>query len=330
MLTTREVEGNHNGKGTVKGRNYKKMGHMTWDCRNPATARNQRTHTCYECGSPRHFKSECPIFKTFLKFPEDLPGLPPTRQVEFQIDLVPVLPRTRYGHYEFQVMPFGLTNNLPVFNDLRERKEHDEHLKQILELLQKEYLYAQGFPNVHFGFPSTLTTVKAKIEQCTNPFITEGSEDFIAYVMLRRRFWELNDAEEKKAIRDKKLEPRAELNPVPQWHSRYEYCVPTHKLTGRVRRTNSNSRGYVRACASTWKGLVTFSISRVLNNKSYHASIKRPIEALLVESVVHPVCRRKLENCSNTRSITNHETTEENLSDNQRMQASRDRQEELC
>ncbi|GJT08475.1 putative reverse transcriptase domain-containing protein [Tanacetum coccineum] len=29
-------------------------------------------------------------FKTFLKvFPEDLPGLPPTRQVEFQIDLVP-------------------------------------------------------------------------------------------------------------------------------------------------------------------------------------------------------------------------------------------------
>ncbi|GJU76853.1 putative ribonuclease H-like domain-containing protein [Tanacetum coccineum] len=139
-------------------------------------------------------------FKTFLKFPEDLPGLPPTRQVEFQIDLVPVLPRTRYGHYEFQVMPFGLTNNLPVFNDLRERKEHDEHLKQILELLQKEYLYAQGFPNVHFGFPSTLTTVKAKIEQCTNPFITEGSEDFIAYVMLRRRFWELNDAEEKVEI----------------------------------------------------------------------------------------------------------------------------------
>ncbi|GKE17972.1 putative reverse transcriptase domain-containing protein, partial [Tanacetum coccineum] len=71
-------------------------------------------------------------------FPEDLPGLLPTRQVEFQIDLVPAaapvarapyrlaptelqelvreedIPkiafRTRYGHYEFQVMPFGLTN----------------------------------------------------------------------------------------------------------------------------------------------------------------------------------------------------------------------------
>ncbi|GJY87466.1 putative reverse transcriptase domain-containing protein [Tanacetum coccineum] len=82
-------------------------------------------------------------------FPEELPGLPPTRQVEFRIDLVPGahiiddlfdqsqgssmyskinlrsgyhqlrikeedIPitafRTRYGHFEFQEMPFGLTN----------------------------------------------------------------------------------------------------------------------------------------------------------------------------------------------------------------------------
>ncbi|GJV44919.1 putative reverse transcriptase domain-containing protein [Tanacetum coccineum] len=153
---------------------------MTRECRNPTAARNQRTHTCYKCGSLRHSKSKCPIVK-FQKrvdkkistlserqaenkrklnkklpkinqtnncekrqkllsrlccrdgekktlnggtalmsimnfhhdgpvedksekkrledvpivqdfpevFPEDLPGLPPTRQVEFQIDLVP-------------------------------------------------------------------------------------------------------------------------------------------------------------------------------------------------------------------------------------------------
>ncbi|GKC29911.1 putative reverse transcriptase domain-containing protein [Tanacetum coccineum] len=60
----------------------------------------------------------------------NLPDLPLTRQVEFQIDLMPgaapvarasyrLAPSvmkelweqlTRYGHYEFQVMPFGLTN----------------------------------------------------------------------------------------------------------------------------------------------------------------------------------------------------------------------------
>ncbi|GJR01425.1 putative reverse transcriptase domain-containing protein [Tanacetum coccineum] len=75
--------------------------------------------------------------------------------------------RTRYGHYEFQVMPFGLTNAPAVFMDLMNRvckpyldkfvivfiddiliyskdeKEHEEHLKAILELLKKEQLYAK-------------------------------------------------------------------------------------------------------------------------------------------------------------------------------------------
>ncbi|GJU42436.1 putative reverse transcriptase domain-containing protein [Tanacetum coccineum] len=41
-----------------------------------------------------------------------------------------------YAHYEFQVMPFGLTN-APA-----NKKEHEEHLKAILELLKKEELYA--------------------------------------------------------------------------------------------------------------------------------------------------------------------------------------------
>ncbi|GKC85179.1 reverse transcriptase domain-containing protein [Tanacetum coccineum] len=59
----RKWEGNHNGQCTVKGGNCKKVGHMTRECRNPTAARNQRTHTCYKCGSLRHFKSKCPIVK---------------------------------------------------------------------------------------------------------------------------------------------------------------------------------------------------------------------------------------------------------------------------
>ncbi|GJU69405.1 putative reverse transcriptase domain-containing protein [Tanacetum coccineum] len=41
--------------------------------------------------------------------------------------------RTRYGHYEFQVMLFGL-KNAPA-----DKKEHEEHLKAILELLREEH-----------------------------------------------------------------------------------------------------------------------------------------------------------------------------------------------
>nr|GEY59077.1 reverse transcriptase domain-containing protein [Tanacetum cinerariifolium] len=145
---------------------------------------------------------------------EELPGLPPSRQVEFCIDLILsvalvarapyhlalseikelfeqlkelsekgfIRPRsspwklwiddlfdqlTRYGHYEFQVMPFRLTIAPAVFMDLMDRvckpyidkfvivfiddiliysknkEEHDEHLKTILNLLRSEKLYAK-------------------------------------------------------------------------------------------------------------------------------------------------------------------------------------------
>ncbi|GJS91068.1 putative reverse transcriptase domain-containing protein [Tanacetum coccineum] len=84
--------------------------------------------------------------------------------------------RTRYGHYEFQVMPFGLTNAPAVFMDLMNRvckpyldkfvivfiddiliysknkQEHEEHLKLILELLKKEQLYAK-FSKCEFWIP---------------------------------------------------------------------------------------------------------------------------------------------------------------------------------
>ncbi|GJZ56332.1 reverse transcriptase domain-containing protein [Tanacetum coccineum] len=53
----------HNRPCTVKCRNCKKVGHITQNYRTPVAARNQRTHTCYECGSLRHYKSECPIVK---------------------------------------------------------------------------------------------------------------------------------------------------------------------------------------------------------------------------------------------------------------------------
>ncbi|GJX48796.1 putative reverse transcriptase domain-containing protein [Tanacetum coccineum] len=143
--------------------------------------------------------------------------------------------RTRYGHYEFYVMPFGLTNAPSVFIDLMNRvckpyldkfvivfiddiliysknkQEHEEHLKLILELLKKEELYAK-FSKCLAGYyrrfievfskiaklMTKLTQKKVKFEWsdkqetafqllkqklCSAPILAlpEGSEDFIVY-----------------------------------------------------------------------------------------------------------------------------------------------------
>ncbi|GJT42247.1 reverse transcriptase domain-containing protein [Tanacetum coccineum] len=53
----------HNGPCTIKCANYKRVGHLTRDCRSPATTNNHRTLTCYECENQGHYRSDCPELK---------------------------------------------------------------------------------------------------------------------------------------------------------------------------------------------------------------------------------------------------------------------------
>ncbi|GKB40843.1 putative reverse transcriptase domain-containing protein [Tanacetum coccineum] len=53
----------HNGQCTIKCANYKRVGHLTRDCRSPVATNNQRNLTCYECGNQGHYKSDFPELK---------------------------------------------------------------------------------------------------------------------------------------------------------------------------------------------------------------------------------------------------------------------------
>nr|GEZ26673.1 hypothetical protein [Tanacetum cinerariifolium] len=53
----------HNGQCTIKCANYKRVGHLTRDCRSPAATNNHRNPSCYECRNQGHYKSDCPELK---------------------------------------------------------------------------------------------------------------------------------------------------------------------------------------------------------------------------------------------------------------------------
>ncbi|GJS25405.1 putative reverse transcriptase domain-containing protein [Tanacetum coccineum] len=137
--------------------------------------------------------------------------------------------RTRYGHYEFQVMPFGLTNAPAVFMDLMNRvckpyldkfvivfiddiliysknkKEHEEHLKAILELLKKEELYAK-FSKCEFWIPKVLPVIIGDSSKDSQKLLSQRPN-------LPRRKSPLNE------VKTKHLRPSGLLvqPEIPQW-----------------------------------------------------------------------------------------------------------------
>ncbi|GKB47704.1 putative reverse transcriptase domain-containing protein [Tanacetum coccineum] len=78
---------------------------------------------------------DVPVIRDFPKvFPDDLPGLPPHRQVEFKFDLV--------------------LRATPVPEHRINKEEHEEHLKTILHLLKEE-----NFKGVHVD-PAKIEAIK--------------------------------------------------------------------------------------------------------------------------------------------------------------------------
>nr|GEV39175.1 reverse transcriptase domain-containing protein [Tanacetum cinerariifolium] len=171
---------------------------------------------------------DVPIIQDFPKvFPEYLSGLPPTRQVEFHIDLIPGaapvarapyrLPPSEMKELAEQLQELSNKGFIrPIFMDIMNRvckpyldkfmivfiddiliysknkEEHEEHLKLVLELLKKEELYAK-FSKCEFWIPKKVVfecgdkqeaafqTLKNKL--CSAPILAlpQGVENFIVF-----------------------------------------------------------------------------------------------------------------------------------------------------
>ena len=133
--------------------------------------------------------------------------------------------RTRYGLYEYQVMPFGLTNAPASFQNLindvlreyldlsvivylddilifsKTREEHVVHVKQVLEKLKENQLWANAEKCLFFqsevgflGFIASKDGIKMdpkKVEAITDwktPRNVKGVQSFLGFANFYRRF----------------------------------------------------------------------------------------------------------------------------------------------
>nr|GEW51395.1 hypothetical protein [Tanacetum cinerariifolium] len=117
------------------------------------------------CGEKKRLQ-DVPVIQDFPKvFPEELPGLPPPRQVEFRIDLIP-------GAAPVARSPYRLARS--------KMKELSEQLK---ELSEKGFIQPSSSPWGALGDDEEEAFQTLKLKLCSVPILSlpEGSEDFVMY-----------------------------------------------------------------------------------------------------------------------------------------------------
>ncbi|GJY70366.1 putative reverse transcriptase domain-containing protein [Tanacetum coccineum] len=139
---------------------------------------------------------DLPVVQEFPEvFPEDLPGIPPTRQVEFRIDLElnKLKVKNRYPLPRIDDL-FDQLQGSSIYSKIDlSKKEHEEHLRQILKLLKKEELYASFQVSGILGFPGTIPRSRDWMSSCAVhqswPYLREAK--ISSHIeMLQRRVWE--------------------------------------------------------------------------------------------------------------------------------------------
>ncbi|GJV91638.1 putative reverse transcriptase domain-containing protein [Tanacetum coccineum] len=279
----------------------------------------------FEDKSEKKRLEDVPIVQDFPEvFPEDLSGLPPTRQVEFQIDLVPGAAPVARAPYRLLSPIEGsrrrhsedcLQNSLwplrissyAVWFDKRTCRIHGPYESGLAGYYRR---FIEGFSKI--AKPMTkLTQKKVKFEWgdkqeaafqllkqklCSAPILAlpEGSEDIHRICQVRTQ------------------RPSGLLVPKPK--------IPngsgTTSLLDFVNEASKTSQGYGTP--------IWVKVDRLTN---YHASIKAaPFEALYGRKCRSPVCWTKVGEAQILGPKLIQGTTEKIIQIKQRMQAARDRQ----
>ncbi|GKC62125.1 putative reverse transcriptase domain-containing protein [Tanacetum coccineum] len=138
---------------------------------------------------------DVPTVRDFSEvFPEDLPGLPPTRQVEFQIDLVPgaaPVARTSY-----RLAPSELQELSTLLEELSDKGfiRPSSHLGELRSCLSKRKMDLFGcvsITNVKFDWSEKEEAAFQLLKQklCSEPIwaLPKGSENFVVYCNASRK-----------------------------------------------------------------------------------------------------------------------------------------------
>ncbi|GJR82986.1 putative reverse transcriptase domain-containing protein [Tanacetum coccineum] len=178
MLTTTESgKDNHNGQCTIKGRNCKKVDHMTQECRNPTAARNQRTHTC--CKALEVLKDtsrgKCSNSEVSESYSDKKISTVFQRQASGR------------GNYYGGVQAVGLNGNYPSLDGPCPPKCHSTKRSLCAEKIVRipwgnETLIIQG----DRSNPGNATRLNIISCTKTQKYMQKGFPIFLAHVLLRR------------------------------------------------------------------------------------------------------------------------------------------------
>ncbi|GJT25282.1 putative reverse transcriptase domain-containing protein [Tanacetum coccineum] len=157
-------------KNTLQEQKCRQVGHFARDYRGSGNTNvantqkgngaNPKGNGCFECEALGHFKKDCPKLKNKNEGSVNAQGYAEKKGNASRDPDSNVV--TENSQYDGRDQLMGKSS--------RDKKEHEEHLKAILELLKKEKLYAK-FSKCDFWIPN--------VHQFC--FTLRGSEDFVVY-----------------------------------------------------------------------------------------------------------------------------------------------------